>query len=142
MADTLSREARSARMAGIKSKNTKPEMLVRRALWAAGFRYRLHKAGLPGKPDLVFPGLRCVVLVHGCFWHAHRCQKGRIPGDNRGFWMKKFELNKARDKRNVSRLRSLGWSVMHVWECQLATPHRREKAYARLIKWLTSKSVV
>jgi len=141
MADSLTPRARSERMARIRSKNTAPELSVRRALWAQGFRYRLHKRGLPGKPDLVFQKLRSVVFVNGCFWHAHHCQKGRIPGDNASFWKHKFESNKARDRRNSRRLRAMGWSVMHVWECQLKNNESKEKTYAKLLKWLKSKSV-
>src|ERR1700754_1918845 len=102
MVDSLSPRERSACMASIRSKNTKPELVVRKALWAEGFRYRLHDRGLPGRPDLVFPGDRAVVFVHGCYWHGHVCQKGRIPGTNSAYWREKFAINKARDRRNIA----------------------------------------
>jgi DNA mismatch endonuclease (patch repair protein) len=136
MADTLSPRERSVRMSLIRSKDTKPELAVRKALWAAGFRYRLHGPGLPGRPDLVLPGLRTVVFVHGCYWHGHVCQKGRIPEQNSGFWREKFIRNKARDKRNAQRLRREGWSVLTVWECSLATAKKRERAIRRVLDLL------
>jgi len=129
-------------MSLIRSKNTQPELVVRHAVWAAGFRYRLHGNGLPGSPDLVFPGIRTIVFVHGCFWHAHSCQKGRIPGRNRRFWQDKFDANKLRDRRNVQRLRRDGWSVLIVWECSLAKAKSREATIAKLLKALARKQVV
>lgn len=113
-------------MGRIRSKDTRPELLVRRAVWRAGFRYRLHVKGMPGRPDLVFPRLRTVVFVHGCYWHAHTCQKGRIPGANRQFWHDKFMANQSRDERDRAELRRLGWRVIVVWECALASAARRE----------------
>lgn len=139
MADTLSPAERSVRMSLIRSKDTKPELLVRKALWAAGHRYRLHAKGLPGKPDLVFPGLGTVVFVHGCYWHAHSCQKGRIPAQNSRFWQEKFLANKARDKRNSQRLRRAGWSVLTVWECSLADEGSRKMAIAKLLHALSQR---
>ena len=120
-------------MSLIRSKDTKPELVVRKAVWGAGFRYRLHGTRLPGKPDLVLPALRTVVFVHGCYWHAHECQKGRIPGKNRGFWRDKFDANKARDQRNVRRLRREGWSVLTIWECSLSTISQREATIRKLL---------
>ena len=126
-------------MSLIRSKDTGPELLVRKALWAAGYRYRLHAKGLPGRPDLVFPSMRTVVFVHGCYWHAHACQKGRIPAQNSRFWQEKFLANKARDKRNSQRLRRAGWSVLTVWECSLSTEASREMAIARLLNALAQR---
>lgn len=139
MTDTLTPAQRSVRMSLIKSKDTKPELLVRKAVWAAGFRYRLHAKGLPGRPDLIFPGFRTVVFVHGCYWHAHSCQKGRVPGQNGAFWAQKFKANKARDERNVRRLRREGWSVLTVWECSLSTVLAREVAIRRLLAALEAR---
>lgn len=139
MADSLSASDRSIRMSLIRSKDTKPELVVRKAVWAAGFRYRLHGRGLPGKPDLVFTGLGTVVFVHGCYWHGHACQRGRIPKQNSGFWREKFAANQARDKRNVRQLRNAGWSVITVWECSLATANMRERAISKLLDTLASK---
>lgn len=139
MADIMSQEERSERMSRIRSKDTNPELIVRKALWARGFRYRLHARDLPGKPDMVFPSLRTVVLVHGCYWHGHACQKGRIPRANSGFWEEKFTKNKARDRRNKRALAGMGWDVVIVWECQLATRARRERTLALLVRRLATK---
>lgn len=124
-------------MSLIRSKDTKPELIVRKAVWAKGFRYRLHGKGLPGRPDLVFPAFRTVVFIHGCYWHAHSCQKGRIPGQNSRFWQEKFAANKSRDQRNVQRLRREGWSVLTIWECSLSTAKSRDAAISKLLDALT-----
>ena len=136
MVDTLSPIERSARMARIRSKDTKPELLVRKSLWAAGYRYRLHAEGLPGKPDMVLPSLGIAILVHGCFWHHHSCQKGRIPERNAAFWRAKLETNKSRDRRNRATLRQAGWKVTVVWECSLSTIARRKRQLAKLLDFL------
>lgn len=105
-------------MAGIGSKDTRPEMKLRRAFHAAGFRYRLHVRGLPGKPDLVFPKFRAVIFVHGCFWHRHEdCRLASTPATNSMFWQEKFLANVERDKRNLSALNDLRWRTAIVWEC-------------------------
>jgi len=139
MPDILSPTERSRRMSLIRSKDTKPELVVRKAVWAAGYRYRLHRKGLPGRPDLIFPALRTVIFIHGCYWHAHSCQKGRIPGQNSGFWQAKFTSNKARDTRNARRLRAAGWSVLTVWECSLSTTKARHPTLRRLLKALGAR---
>jgi DNA mismatch endonuclease (patch repair protein) len=120
MADTISPEARSRIMARVKSKGMKPEMRVRRLLHGLGYRYRLHRSDLPGRPDLVFQARRKVVFVNGCFWHRHDgCSKVRIPATNRDYWLAKLERNHARDARNIALLEEQGWAVLTVWECQL-----------------------
>lgn len=120
MADTVSPEARSRIMARVKSKGMKPEMRVRRLLHGLGFRYRLHRADLPGRPDLVFPSRRKVIFVNGCFWHRHDgCPRVRIPANNRDYWVAKLDRNHARDARNIAALAATGWEVETVWECQL-----------------------
>ncbi len=120
MADTVSPEARSRIMARVKSKGMKPEMQVRRLLHGLGYRYRLHRADLPGRPDLVFPSRCKVVFVNGCFWHRHDgCPRVRIPATNREYWIAKLGRNHARDARNVVSLEEQGWAVLTVWECQL-----------------------
>ena len=120
MTDTVSPETRSRVMAQVKSKGMKPEMKVRRLLHGLGYRYRLQRADLPGKPDLVFPSRRKIVFVNGCFWHNHSdCPRVRIPASNRDYWLSKLERNKARDERNIRLLEEIGWSVTTVWECQL-----------------------
>ena len=120
MADTVPPDVRSRIMAKVKSKGMKPEMRVRKLLHGLGYRYRLHRADLPGRPDLVFPSRRKVVFVNGCFWHRHaNCSKVRIPATNRDYWLSKLERNYNRDVRNIALLEEQGWSVMTVWECQL-----------------------
>lgn len=107
-------------MAGIGGRNTRPELRLRKALHALGFRYRLHVRDLPGRPDLLFPRYEAVVFVHGCFWHRHAgCRLTTTPATNAAFWQEKFASNLARDTRNVAALRHLGWRVALVWECAL-----------------------
>lgn len=118
MADVLTRAQRSFNMSRIRGADTRPEMIVRRAIHGAGFRYRLHVAGLAGKPDLVFPAARTVLFVHGCFWHMHRCRYGKpAPATNRTFWANKRRSNVERDRRNRTTLRRDGWAVFEIWEC-------------------------
>ena len=120
MVDTVSPDIRSRIMAQVKSKDTKPEMTVRRLLHGLGYRYRLHRRDLPGRPDLVFPSRNKVVFVNGCFWHGHSgCVRATVPATNREFWLAKLERNQARDSRNNVLLVDRGWEVMTVWECEL-----------------------
>ena len=119
MADTLSKEQRSALMSRVRTRDTTPELHVRRLVWRAGFRYRLAVKSLPGRPDLVLPRYKTVVFVHGCFWHGHDCRKGRRPSSNREFWDRKLDGNIARDELSRRRLEADGWSVAVVWECDL-----------------------
>ena len=109
-------------MRRFRSKDTRPEMQVRRLLHGLGYRFRVHGAALPGNPDIVFPSRRKVIFVNGCFWHAHECQLSRRPKQNGAYWIPKLEGNKARDRRNVRALRSRRWGVLTVWECQLRSP--------------------
>lgn len=109
-------------MGRVRGTDTKPEMVVRRAVHAMGYRYRLHRRDLPGRPDLVFPGRKKVLFVHGCFWHRHpdpQCPLARMPKSRLDFWQPKLEGNRGRDLRNQQKLEELGWEVMVVWECQL-----------------------
>lgn len=122
MADIMTSAQRSRRMSLIRSKDTKPELALRRALHARGHRYRLHVSDLPGKPDLVFGPARAVVFVNGCFWHGHKCATGHIPKTNTAFWNTKIATNRRRDARNIRRIRDEGWRVFVVWECKLRTP--------------------
>jgi len=134
MTDKLSRGRRSDNMRRISSRDTKPEMFVRRFLHARGYRYRLHVQGLPGKPDLVFPKLRKVVFVHGCFWHLHKaCREGRIPDSRRDYWEPKLLKNVERDCKHLASLRRLGWKSLVVWECEMKDSERTRK---RLIRFL------
>lgn len=120
MADFMSPEQRSAHMGKIRSKDTKPEMMLRQMLHREGFRYRLHDRRLPGKPDLVFAGRRKVVFVNGCFWHGHDCPVGsRLPKSNTEFWMNKRLRNQERDEAQRTQLSGLGWAYLDVWECQI-----------------------
>lgn len=118
--DPLTQAERSAVMARVHSTGTKPEVKVRRAVHGAGFRYRLHRADLPGTPDLVFPRFRLVVFVHGCFWHWHGCKRSRMPAANNDYWTRKIARNVERDKRNLWALQAQGWEVRIIWECELS----------------------
>jgi DNA mismatch endonuclease (patch repair protein) len=139
MADTFSRAERSRIMAAVKSKNTSPEMIVRRIVHKLGYRYRLHVRTLPGAPDLVFLRLKKIILVSGCFWHKHSCGRCRIPAANRAYWVAKIDRNAARDKHTRRALRRAGWSVLTVWECQ-TVPRMRDRLAARLADFLGSPS--
>lgn len=106
-------------MRQVHSEDTKPEMRVRKLTHRLGYRYRLHRKDLPGKPDLVFPGRKKIIFVHGCFWHGHDCPAGRkIPQTNREYWLKKLDRNKERDRQNLTKLKVLGWDVLVIWECE------------------------
>lgn len=121
MADRLTKEQRRRNMSAIKGKNTAPELVVRKLLHRLGFRFRLHDRTLPGTPDIVLPKYRTVVMVHGCFWHMHGCALTKIPETRRDFWITKLERNRARDMKQEALLRSSGWTVITVWECDLKT---------------------
>lgn len=111
---------RSRIMSAVKAKDTGPERVIRQLLFRNGYRYRVHDATLPGKPDLSFPGRKKVIFVHGCFWHGHTCKRGnRQPVTNKAYWEKKITRNRERDRANVRMLKRLGWSTLVVWECQL-----------------------
>ena len=117
--DVHSPEQRSFNMSCIKGKNTKPEMIVRQWLWRNGYRYRLHRKDLPGKPDIVFAGRKKVIFVHGCFWHKHDCKYFKWPKSNAEFWHQKIEGNVHRDADNCAALTAAGWDYLVVWECEL-----------------------
>lgn len=132
MADVHSKEVRSYNMSRIKGKDTKPEMLVRKYLHSLGFRYRLHDKRLPGKPDLVFPSLKTVIQVHGCFWHRHEgCKRSTVPATRTDWWKAKIGRNVANDVKNLDRLNEMGWEVMTVWECRLK-PKARENTLSEI----------
>jgi DNA mismatch endonuclease (patch repair protein) len=119
MTDVLTPAQRRRCMAAIRGKDTKPEMIVRKLVHAMGYRYRLHRKNLPGKPDLVFSSRKKVIFVHGCFWHMHNCRYGRVrPKTNAEFWQAKREATVVRDRRNRIALRASGWRLFVVWECQ------------------------
>lgn len=122
MSDPLNQGQRSARMALVRSRDTKPELAVRRIVHGLGFRYRLHDRRLPGTPDLVFKRRRKVIFVHGCFWHRHpnpECKLARLPKSKKDFWVSKLDGNRTRDLRHQSELDAMGWSYLIVWECEL-----------------------
>lgn len=132
--DILTKKERSLRMSLIKSKDTKPELIVRHYLYQRGYRYRKNVKGLPGTPDIVLHKYRVVIFVHGCFWHGHEVD-GRIPQTRPEFWRKKIERNKARDERVKQALRRMGWNVMTIWECQLK-PAVREQTLREMEYWI------
>jgi DNA mismatch endonuclease (patch repair protein) len=120
-------------MAAIRYKNTKPEIVVRRLLCEMGLRYRLHRTDLPGKPDIVMPGRKVAIFVHGCFFHLHTCRYGKVvPATNAEFWHAKRTGNAARDKRNTRQLRKLGWKVFTVWECETKEPEKLNRVLSRV----------
>jgi len=120
-------------MSRVRSRDTSPELQVRRALHAAGLRFRLHRRDLPGTPDIVLPALRVVVQVHGCFWHGHDCRRGRAPSSNAPFWSEKLRENVERDNRTTAALETAGWNVRTIWQCQL------KDATERLVRDLTEQ---
>ncbi|WP_419904854.1 very short patch repair endonuclease [Kiloniella sp.] len=119
MPDIVSPDKRSKMMSGIRGKDTKPEMIIRRALFKRGFRYRLHVKNLPGKPDIVFPKYKSVILVNGCFWHGHNCHLFKLPRSRPEFWNRKIKDTQRRDKTQVKKLETLGWRICIIWECCL-----------------------
>ncbi|MCC6795305.1 MAG: DNA mismatch endonuclease Vsr [Candidatus Hydrogenedentes bacterium] len=132
--DTVSSQKRSEIMSRVRGRDTNPEMLVRKAIHRMGFRYRLHVSTLPGKPDLVFPSRKKVIFVHGCFWHRHKkCPNARIPKSRIEFWQEKLEGNSKRDRLNRRKLRGMGWTVLVIWECELAA---LESMNSRILKFL------
>jgi DNA mismatch endonuclease (patch repair protein) len=141
MTDVLSPEQRRLNMSRIRSKDTKPELLLRRELHARGLRYRLHRKDLPGSPDIVLPRYRAVILVHGCFWHGHDCPLFRLPATRRDFWETKIAANKDRDARNNAALVAAGWRVLVVWECALKGPARQplEAIPTVIASWLNTR---
>jgi DNA mismatch endonuclease (patch repair protein) len=141
MTDVLSRRQRSHCMSRIRGKDTKPERLVRRGLFALGFRYRLHQRRLPGCPDLVLRKYKAVIFVHGCFWHKHECELFQWPKTNSGFWRKKISKNHANDEWHLANLRRAGWRTLVIWECALRGKHRADfpKLIGRVAGWLLSQ---
>lgn len=129
-------------MAGIRGRNTRPEIAVRRCLFARGFRYRLHAAGLPGRPDMVLAKHQAAVFVHGCFWHGHDCRLFHMPASNRSFWTAKIRRNRARDREVLQKLAQLGWRTLVIWECSFRDGGQKalDRVCGRAAKWLGSRS--
>jgi DNA mismatch endonuclease (patch repair protein) len=117
--DTRTPEQRRRIMRAVKSKDTGPELTVRRLLYSLGYRYRLHRKGLPGSPDIVFVGRKKAIFVHGCFWHGHGCVKGRLPKSKLDYWQPKLEQNINRDRTKVEQIESLGWQSLIIWQCEM-----------------------
>ncbi len=142
MADVVKPEKRSEMMSGIRGKDTKPEIIIRKSLHRLGFRYRVHGKELPGRPDLVFPRYRAVIFVNGCFWHHHECHLFKWPSTRKEFWHEKITANEERDSRNLSALLKLGWRVLVVWECALKGKYRLplESVINQISSWLLSDS--
>lgn len=140
MVDVHSAAVRSRNMAAIRLKDTRPELLLRRALFAQGFRYRLHESKLPGRPDIVLTKYRAIIFVHGCFFHMHRCSSFRWPATNSSEWRNKIQGNRRRDRRDLAALLAQGWRVLTVWECAQRGPRRLESAELDRIvaRWLHS----
>lgn len=143
MTDTVDSATRSRIMAAIPSKNTKPELLVRRELFRRGFRYTLHKKGMPGSPDLLFRKYHAVIFVNGCFWHGHGCGTVKLPASNSAFWKQKIIRNRKRDDRSIAKLLDSGWRVMTVWECAFNRRHGWDISVIgqQLTDWLQSKKI-
>lgn len=141
MTDIVPPDVRSRMMAGIRGRNTRPEKLIRSGLHRLGFRFRLHPADLPGRPDLILPRYRAAIFIHGCFWHGHDCPLFRMPGDNRSFWESKIASNRARDEEVTARLRELGWRQLTIWECAIrgAGQLGLEEVLRRSAAWIRSR---
>lgn len=143
--DSRTPEKRSEIMSAVRTRDTGPELFVRKLLFAQGYRYRLHRKGSPGRPDIVFPGRSKAVFVHGCFWHGHRCSKGRLPKSHLRYWRPKMSENKKRDARNLAQLKRIGWHTLVVWQCELGNDKmlmRKLKAFLgrpnirkRILRW-------
>lgn len=132
--DHLTVKNRSALMRRVRNRNTAPEMLVRSLFHRLGFRFRLHRADLPGTPDLVLPSRRMAVFVHGCFWHQHSCKRGAPPASNRDFWRNKLERNQQRDRKSAQLLKRDGWQVVVIWECETRDQARLARRIMRLLR--------
>lgn len=137
MADIVDNATRSRMMAGIKDRNTKPEILIRQRLHSLGLRFRLHVNDLPGKPDIVLPRYRAVIFVHGCFWHGHDCRLFRWPTTREEFWRKKINRNRKKDQESLETLLAGGWRVGIVWECALRGANRNvDRLIQELADWI------
>lgn len=133
MPDVFSPEKRSEVMRAIRSKDTKPEIAIRSALHAAGFRYRLHVRDLPGKPDIVLPRYKLAIQVRGCFWHGHTCHDGHVPKSRVDYWPNKLARNVERDRKNDKLLRQAGWELLNVWECECSSRERLQSTVSSLV---------
>ena len=139
MADVVSPAKRSQMMSAIKGKNSLPEMVVRKALFAMGHRFRVHRRDLPGTPDIAMPGRKIAIFVHGCFWHAHQgCKYAKTPSTRTEFWTTKLQGNVERDRRTADKLAEMGWRVLNVWECSTRNPEAVAGLSEALQRWIDS----
>ena len=138
MSDIYSQSKRSEIMSKISGKETKPEIVVRKFLFSKGFRYRKNDKRFPGKPDIVLPKYKTIIFVHGCFWHGHDCKAGKLPETQKEFWREKINDNKTRDRKKREILRSEGWKVITIWNCEIKTITDREKRLSILINEILS----
>jgi DNA mismatch endonuclease (patch repair protein) len=132
--DTVSKEKRSEIMSKIRGKDTKPEKIVRSLLHSMGYRFRLHRKDLPGKPDIVLPKYKTVIFVHGCFWHGHDCKNGKLPKTNISYWAEKIKQNKTRDENATTELERMGWKVFAVWSCETLSSERLAEKISRILR--------
>lgn len=136
--DIFDKNKRSAIMGAIKGKNTKPEIRLRKALFAKGYRYRIHYKKLPGSPDIVLPRYKTAILLHGCFWHGHDCIS-KLPKTNTEFWKKKIERNRTRDNQQEEMLRNLGWKIIKIWECEIKTKDKLDEVVKNITERLETQ---
>lgn len=142
MSDIVTSAVRSRMMSGIRGKNTRPEIIVRKSLFAAGYRFRLHRKDLPGAPDIVLPSRKVAVFVNGCFWHMHaKCQYSKLPSTRLAFWQQKLEANVARDQKSIDALVRSGWRVLTVWECITRNAATMETLQESLARWIESGEI-
>jgi DNA mismatch endonuclease, patch repair protein len=143
MVDVVSPEVRSKMMSGIRGKNTKPEFVVRRVLFAEGFRFRLHRRDLPGAPDVILPGRKVAIFVHGCFWHQHQsCRFAKLPATRPDFWKNKLDGNVRRDEQAIDQLGAAGWRVLTVWECATRDKASLAALPRTLSEWINGASLL
>ena len=143
MVDTVDAKTRSRMMSGIKGKNTRPEILVRKALSSQGYRYRLHRKDLPGAPDIAMPGPKIAIFAHGCFWHMHQgCRLAKMPSTRPEFWKAKLGRNAERDSEAVAALSALGWRVLIVWECSTKSLELQAALPGKLRAWIDGSELL
>lgn len=144
MTDVVDVETRSRMMSNIRSKNTSPELLIRKALHARGFRFRVHAKNLPGTPDLVLPKYKAAVFIHGCFWHGHRCRYFKVPQTRQEFWLEKIGKNQARDEQQIASLRAQNWRVLTIWECAVRSMKKQKTPLLidQIVYWLLQGSAL
>ena len=144
MVDVVDPATRSRMMSGIRAKNTRPELFIRQGLHALGYRFRLHRKDIPGKPDIVLPKYRALVVIHGCFWHRHDCRYFKLPATNAEFWHRKIDQNRQRDKHNLKLQLNGGWRCLVVWECAVRASRRTPEqldVVGLAAQWLTGTSI-